>query len=315
MLSELFDTKPCRIIWKLCQQVIVESETCDWIKFKSRTHENIWLDTSGAAARSIMAKHHGSLEKHHGKALWLSPICQAERVSYWQSAEVFESERHIPRRTVNYRMPPLPKSFGALCNESRKAIQQQASSNSRPPSIAGGADAGAGGVPGLQSVPKGGMSTTSKAHAGSGSITTQRSLPKRGIPAFSKASQRVPSGLEASGLFDSRAVDSLCEEHDDEQNYTGDGAADGGGLATKRKLYSEQQQKGKKSRFAHGDAPRQDGITIAIGTKSPTCSARPYVAQDAQIPVNPRLKLSGHGRGTKTYFYAMPKIVETKRCC
>ena len=107
VLSELFDTKPCRIIWKLCQQVIVESETCDWIKFKSRTHENIWLDTSGAAARSIMAKHHGSLEKHHGKALWLSPICQAERVSYWQSAEVSESERHIPRR-AGIRCGQLP---------------------------------------------------------------------------------------------------------------------------------------------------------------------------------------------------------------
>ena len=35
MLSELFDTKPYRIIWKFCQQVIVESETCDWTK--SRT--------------------------------------------------------------------------------------------------------------------------------------------------------------------------------------------------------------------------------------------------------------------------------------
>ena len=261
-----------------------------------------------ALSRSIMAKHYGSLPYAKPSEY---PIGRAPRCPKANGI----SQGELALGAVNYRMPPSSKSFGALCNESRKAIQQQASSNSRPPSIAGGADAGAGGVPGLQSVPKGGMSTTSKANAGSGGITTQRSLPKRGIPAFSKASQRVPSGLEASGLWGSRAVDSLCEEHDDEQNYTGDGAADGGGLATKRKLYSEQQQKGKKSRFAHGVAPRQDGITIAIGTKSPTCSARPYVAQDAQIPVNPRLKLSGRGRGVKTYFYAMPKqIVETKRC-
>ena len=35
VLSELFDTKPCRITWKLCHWVIIESETCDWTK--SRT--------------------------------------------------------------------------------------------------------------------------------------------------------------------------------------------------------------------------------------------------------------------------------------
>ena len=269
-----------------------------------------------ALSRSIMAKHYGSLPYAKPSEY---PIGRAPRCPKANGI----SQGELALGAVNYRVPPSPKSFGALCNESRKAIQQQASSNSRPPSIAGGADAGAGGVPGLQSVPKGGMSTTSKANAGSGGITTQRSLPKRGIPAFSKASQRVPpqlqaSGVEASALFDSRAGNSLREEHYDEQNYPGDGAADGGGLATKRKLcgeqqqkgkkFEKQQQKGKKSRFAHGDAPQQDGITIAIGTR-----ARPYVAQDAQIPVNPLLKLSG--RGAKTYCYPMPMIVETKRSC
>ena len=91
----------------------------------------------------------------------------------------------------------------------------------------------------------------------------------------------------------------------------------------KRKLCLQQQQKGKKPRFANGDAPpippprqqSQDGITIAIGTRDPICSARhpSKSSLDVQIPVNPLLKLSG--RGAKTYCYPMPKIVETKRSC
>ena len=200
---------------------------------------------------------------------------------------------------------PLPKAFGALPNKGRE--NHQASSNSRPPSTAGDADAGAGGIrSSLHYVPKQGMSTTSKANAGAGGMTRQCSMPKRGTPVISKASQRVPPRVEASGgtnsrckvtdmtswsdnscrkeptsssngrsswnytgsqrydvypswkllnthqdsgagglspqLFDSRAGEPLWEEHYHEQNYPGDGAADGGGLAMKRKLCLEQQQ-------------------------------------------------------------------------
>ena len=149
---------------------------------------------------------------------------------------------------------------------------------------------------------------------------------------YKRQHQDSGAGGLSPQLFDSRAGEPLWEEHYHEQNYPGDGAADGGGLAMKRKLcleqqqkgkkFRKQQQKGKKSRFANGDAPpippprhqRQDGITLAIGTRTPTCSARPYVAQDAQIPVNPLLKLSG--RGIIGYsIHPMPKIVETKRSC
>ena len=149
--------------------------------------------------------------------------------------------------------PPLPKAFGALPNKGRE--NHQASSNSRPPSTAGDADAGAGGIrSSLHYVPKQGMSTTSKANAGAGGMTRQCSMPKRGTSVISKASQRVPPRVEASGGTNSRCKvtdmtswsGNSCRKEPTsssngrslqqqqkgkkswKQNYSGDGAADGG---------------------------------------------------------------------------------------
>ena len=216
---------------------------------------------------------------------------------------------------------PLPKAFGALSNKGRE--NHQASSNSLPPSTAGDADAGAGCS--RSSLHYG--STTSKANAGAGGMHRQCPMPKRGTPVISKAPQRVPPRVEASGGTNSRCkVTDMTRKEGKKswkQNYSGDGAADGGDLAMKRKLCWEQQ-KGKKPRFANGDAPpipppRQqspDGITIAIGTRNPICSARhpSKSSLDVQIPVNPLLKLSGRGTECPS-INPMPTIAGTKRSC
>ena len=118
---------------------------------------------------------------------------------------------------------PLPKAFGALSNKGRE--NHQASSNSRPPSTAGDADAGAGCS--RSSLHYG--STTSKANAGAGGMHRQCPMPKRGTPVISKAPQRVPPRVEASGGTNSRCkVTDMTRKEGKKswkQNYSGDGAA------------------------------------------------------------------------------------------